>query len=378
MKENIICFTKIDIVQLKVNGEITQELPTSDFLGRLKTAIENDVSKHQVSYDNNKDQYTIFHNGKKYIVYYGDTKIDSKSNQIDIIQVLNNLVTLSEEKKRKQEIYQEVEEKKQKSLKEIIKNGNDGIFYSEDDKLKYINHLKKELAKESIFSGLGKITDQKYEIDKYDALLKTMLIDLVGILVFSILPFITSIGYLFLGFVFCFIDSLCIRGGMNATLMSLIVRLFYRLGSYSSSIVNNIVSKINKKRKIKILSNSIIESELSEKMSEEVPITNLYTLKGETKDTIKRIASKLPLVKDKTLLKDYADRLEELIDECRDIPPHEYNKRYSDILFQLSYLDGEVSKEAGKELSTHVINSDFNKTSDVVESISSLQTGRAR
>ena len=69
MKENIICFTKIDVVQLKVNGEITQELPTSDFLGRLKTAIENDVSKHQVSYDNNKDQYTIFHNGKKYIVF---------------------------------------------------------------------------------------------------------------------------------------------------------------------------------------------------------------------------------------------------------------------------------------------------------------------
>ena len=148
----------------------------------------------------------------------------------------------------------------------------------------------------------------------------------------------------------------------------------------------NLIKKLHKKKRLQQIKNSVIESELSEYMSDKLPEEidklnekeNSFTLKGEAKDTIRKILAKLPLLKDKSALKEFADQLDELVDMCRDVPDEEYNTRYSEILYQLSKLDGNLSDRVKEEISKHVINTDHNRTKEVIESVSSVQMGGKR
>lgn len=377
MKANIISFTKIDIVQLRIDGEVRHELPTDEFIQRLKMAIKSNVFKHQVNYNEKKGTFTIYHNGKTYEVYYGDEKIDKNCKQIDIVQTLKELVTLTHEQMSSQNFNGELKEEIKRSLEEIITNGDDGIFYSEDDKVKYVKYWNNKLANQSVFEDFADI----YTEDYFDSsgwhvggvFLDTLFLSIMltaCIFTGTIFPYI-------LGVIFSIID-IVLGLGKEKSYMSLLPQLIVRTYKFGVSVIKKTISKVKKKHKINSISNSIMESELSENMSEKTPEktfsskidTKKPTLKGEAKETIRRILSKLPLIKDQNKIKEYGERLEDIIELFKDIPEKEYNKRYSEILFKLSYLDGELGEEVRKELAKNVLAMDYAITRGEVDSIS--------
>ncbi len=380
---NIICFTKIGIVQLKINGEIRDELTTSDFVQRITNAIENDVSKHQVEYDKKSGTYIIFHNGKKYTIYYGDTALTKNSTEIDTIQIINDLINLTSEQRKKQEFSGPVKENESRSMNQIIYDGNNDIFVTEDDKLKYIEYLKGDLKKSIIFD-IEKTFDElteEYCCDSPVLLIPHVILVVVGIVLTIVLQ---NAWYLAMTFgAVC--DGVFAIETEGYSLVGTILEFIFRvIKTMIASPIIRALSKRQKKKRIKQLTDSIVESELSENMSEITPVkvnqntsSNKLTLKGETKETIERVLAKLSQIDDKDIRRRYGERLKEIMEACRNISPQEYNKRYSNVLYQLSVLDGDVSKDFINQLSTHLMASEFEKTQDIVDSIST-QIGRKK
>ena len=394
MDENIISFTKINISQLKVNGEIKHELITSDFIERLEKAIKSDVSKNQVNYDSKKGTYEIYHNGKKYDVFYGDKRIKfykdkitgQDSREIDTAQILNSLVSLSDEQKKVQEFNGNIRIDQSRTIEEIMENGDKGIFYSEDDKVKYIEETEKKISFKNVFKSLSKIFTESYHIDyrddRFEYVLKgSYLIGILGMVGGFIAAFVTSNFWFILilveGAMEFFLPSV-----IGYSLLTTLGQVIYRAFKWSGLLVAKTIKRMLTKRRLKQISKSIVESELSEYMSEKTPEKKIeseekkeqFTLKGESKNVSKKILLKLPLIKDKERANDFACRLDELIDMCRDVKEEEYNARFSSILYQLSRLDGEISDEIKKELETHVITSDYQKTKEQVENVSDQVT----
>lgn len=56
---------------------------------------------------------------------------------------------------------------------------------------------------------------------------------------------------------------------------------------------------------------------------------------------------------------EYATRLDEIIEMCKELPDTDYNAKYSKLVYMLSFLDGEVSETVRNEIATHTINMDF-------------------
>jgi len=376
---NAITFTKLGVVQLKVDDVIKDELPMEDFLQRLRQAIENDVSKHQVI-ENTNGLYEIFHNGKKYTVFYGKALITKNSPQIDTVQILNELVELSKTQKRIQDFKEDIKEEKPRSLNEIISNGNEGIFYSEDDKIKYIEYRNKKLKEEKVLEGLSKIfTDYNYNLDDSWDTWPALVGAIPGALVF--------VGSIVLG---ALLNNLWLLIPMTYGIIDAMVTLFHGVAPLSflgqvalrgfvwlGHAVSRISKRLGKRKRLAAIKKSIIEADLSETISEKAPERKERkisekdkTLKGEAKESIKKIFSKLALLSDLDTKGTYASQLNEIIDLFKSVKPEEYNQGFSDVLYKLSYLDGQVSEDIRKEISTHAITSDYQSTKQLVDNIS--------
>jgi hypothetical protein len=376
---NVITFTKLGVVQLKVDDVIKDELPMEDFLQRLRQAIENDVSKHQVI-ENTNGLYEIFHNGKKYTVFYGKSLITKNSPQIDTVQILNELVELSKTQKRIQDFKEDIKEEKPRSLNEIVSNGNEGIFYSEDDKIKYIEYRNKKLKEEKVLEGLSKIfTDYNYNLDDSWDTWPALVGAIPGALVF--------VGSIVLGAI---LNSLWLLIPMAYGVIEAMVTLFHGVAPLSflgqvalrgfvwlGHAASRISKRLGKRRRLAAIKKSIIEADLSETISEKAPERKERkisekdkTLKGEAKESIKKIFSKLALLSDLDTKGTYASQLNEIIDLFKSVKPEEYNQGFSDVLYKLSYLDGQVSEDIRKEISTHAITSDYQSTKQLVDNIS--------
>ena len=384
MDKSIVSFTKIDIVQFIVNDEVKYELPTYEFLQRLKIAIENDVSKHQVIYNSERGTYSIFHNGKKYDIYYGNQIIDSKFDKAEIIQTLDKLVELSDKQKQNQDFKGKVEVVPPRRMDDIIYDGENGIFKSEDDKVKYIKHWKKKLSENKLSDLFRDIFFESYDVEFYEWWpVFSIFMELVSVVLFLGLAVGMGIWYFALGVIPCVIDFIVLVEkdySIFSTLGMLVCRAFKF--SFKAAIFG--IKKAIEKRKIKKLSKSINEAELSENISKKAPdkvvIKNKNnTLKGESKETMKKILAKLQLIKNKDMIKKYSERLEELVEMCRNVPEKDYDKVYSGILYQLSYLDGELGEELRKQLAQNVIVNEHSRTMKVVDSISrSVQSTNRR
>lgn len=386
MNDSIISFTKIGVVQLRVGDEIKSELSTDDFLARLETAIESDVSKHKVTYDNETGNYEIFHNGKKYKVYCGNKIIDKTCSEVDILQNLNNLVDLSNTQKKDQVYQGNEEETESRSLSDIVRDGDKGVFYTEDDKVKYIEYQEQKIRNDYIFSGLSDVlSGASLDSVDWDAT-GGFIVSMIVMFTFLIVTGITKNYWFLIGSAaglgelfatFATEEDALISKGIKAVLR------FFQCGYY---VMKRYLKKQFKKLKLKKISNSIIESELSETISSKAPVkvarktkSSDKTLKGEAKNLIEKIFySYLPNIEDEELKKVYAQRLDEIIEMYKNIPEADYNKGYSHVLSQLSYLDGEIGEQRRKEISTHVMNTDFEKTRETVENISSSVKSSSR
>jgi hypothetical protein len=386
MKDSIISFTKIDIVQLKIDNEIKHELATQDFIDRLKNAIINDVSKHHVSYNTEDGTYEMFHNGRKYSIYFGDKIVDRNCDQIELIQTLNELVELSENQKNNQKFNGDVKEIKTRSIEEIVKDGDDGVFYSEDDKIKYIKYIKEKLSKKSVFEGVKDIITGNSHISADWNDLGGMVPGILFFLVGGIGGLLThEIPYLVVTLVgvLDFVIDL-IQLDDDNTLLNSIAKRIVRVGQGLYYIVKNKVNKSLEKRRLKVISKSIMESELSENISSKAPArverkdnSDRLTLAGESKGTIRKIYNKISMIKDNDLRSKLALELDELIEIFKKTP-RSANKELSDILYQLSYLDGKVSEEVKKQILFNAVTMDFSRLNKRVDDISDAIGSNAR
>ena len=379
MKKNIVSFTKLDIVQLKVNGEIRQELPTSIFLERIENAIKSDVSKDQVIV-NEEGNYEIYHNGKTYSVCYGDELVNNTNTNIDVITALNNLVSLSDVQKKKQKYDGEQYEISSRNLKEIVEDGDEGIFYSEDDKEKYVEYYKKELSRLSVFKGLSKtfLLSSDTTGVNWDGVVTIFPSLFLGITSMVLWGLTTNWIFAIMALYSVIEFTSLAKTSIENTPLNVILKTFLRVFQFVYRIIKNTFSKIHKKHIVEKIEKTIDRSELSEKMTEvihqanEVVSTNekQYVLKDETKKAIKNVFTKITMIADDKVKTDCAKDLDTIIEVYKSIPEEEYNKGFSDLLYQLSFIDGRLSEELRKQISSNQIQSTFDRTNRKIDSIS--------
>ncbi len=359
---NYIVFTKLDTVQLRIADEIKHELTTIDFISRLKNAIASDVSKDQVVYNKENDTYEIFHNKKKYTVYYGILPIKKNSEEVDIVKELDELINLTERQKQEQGYDTTIKEIESRDLSTIINDGDEGVFYTEDDKVKYINHYKNNEAKESIFKGLSKVfTNPDIEWDSPSTILPGLVFLLASIAVAIVTSNPWFVLGLFYGGVDMFIGGVTDKSPLNFILMN-ILRSF----QFAFLSIKNGIKKLIKKRRIKKLEETIDESELAEVLSNKIHKVNQnsesedikYTFRGESYEEIKKAVSKLKLIEDMDIRDRCGKDLDELIEKYKQTPK-ESQKQFSELLYQLSFLNGELSEELRKQTTLKVMDSNL-------------------
>ena len=377
MKDDIISFTKLDITQLRVNGEITQELPTIDFLERLKNTIISDVSKDRVHFDKYEQCYKIFHNRRRYIAYFGNSKITNDCEHIEVLQVLNKLVELTKEQQKLQNNKGKITIVKTRTIDEIVKDGDNGIFYTEDDKVKYIKYYREKLAKNKFYKGCWQKVSWRRSVWGIIPGMATLIGSLTVSIVFHNLWF-------FIGILCGIIDAITYAASDSRySPLNFLLQKLFSLPATLFNMIKKGISKLNEKRRLKIIENSIMKSELTENMTDEfspkvednTPKKHNITLKGEARETVRRIFSKLELIKDKEAMVSIAKELKDIIEMFQENPDEDYNKKYSEILYLLSFLDGKTSDILKSQLFTQTIADDHRKT---VEKISHIDDEPAR
>ena len=154
MEDNIFYFTKLETV--KNNRSDIPELTYEDFCKRILEAIKRDVDNNQVTYDHEKDCYVITYKGVSYDVYYDKEKLSRECERKDVVKKLNLLLLTTNKKKKVMSDEKQAAVEKEKTRKQIIKNGNKGIFYSDEDKEIYIDYLKDKFDNISSVKGIIK------------------------------------------------------------------------------------------------------------------------------------------------------------------------------------------------------------------------------
>ncbi len=148
MEMNSLNFTKLGTVKYD-ESEYTYD----DFFQLMQRNITRDVDNNRVYFDIKRNHYIIKILSNSYQVKYGNELINKLSDKKEIITILDKLIELSkksiEYQKKQEKIVKENELKQQQEVKKnevAIENGEKGIFNTEEDKKRYISHLKKELS----------------------------------------------------------------------------------------------------------------------------------------------------------------------------------------------------------------------------------------
>ena len=139
--KNII-FTKLGTVKFN-----DQEYTYEDFFLLMKRNISFNVDKNKVRYDEENNCFVIKIDNANYQVLYGQEVITKESDKKDIVKLLHYLIEFTDKKRIEKKEKKEQQEKEKKDNEIIIENGDKGIFNSDEDKLVYIEYLKKEIKR---------------------------------------------------------------------------------------------------------------------------------------------------------------------------------------------------------------------------------------
>ena len=273
MEDNVIYFTKLETVKSKGFNELTYV----DFFKKLSLGIQGDVLRNQVLFDEEKQEYTIIYNGETYKVYYVANPLTPDCEREEIINNLGRLCNLTRQRYRVVEIEQEEKEKEKREYEEIIENGEQGIYYSDEDKKTYVEYLKKT-TKNSVFSGVFLKLLEK--LDPNDVTVTTIAFSLVEgfmglLLLFSVFPIYVPLSIIadcVLGVVMMnrSLDDngVAKKYGMNVatSLLYLVVNAF----AAPVYLMKNIIKKHRAKKRVRELIKSINKTKISEKPIEKV------------------------------------------------------------------------------------------------------------
>ncbi len=139
VKGNIFYFTNLDTVKT-TDFEMTHDI----FNSTMRDLINSDIENNYVTYDNESDRYYIYYKGKKYDVYYGNNYLTQDCEDEKTLELLDELVEVSKLQKRvidedsKRFVYYD------KKRRDALRNADNNIFKSDDDKKAKIEMIKKE------------------------------------------------------------------------------------------------------------------------------------------------------------------------------------------------------------------------------------------
>ncbi len=137
-----------------------KEYTYADFYKIISDGILNNGEKNGVMYDSVDNCYKVVYNYKIYQVFYRGKPLTHNSSQKNIVNELNNLVELTNNKNQEYVWKKEAEQEENKAYYEAIANGDKSVFKTEEDKKRYLKYLKDEIKSTKVpwtvfFSALG-------------------------------------------------------------------------------------------------------------------------------------------------------------------------------------------------------------------------------
>ena len=339
MEDDRLYFTKLNTVVYMAKG-VKHEVPINVFLNELSSSIDRNISGYSVSYDKNYG-YSIFYNYELYDVYYGNKELSKKSERKDLVDKLDGLVIKSREVKNS------INEKKEKE-NSLIENGDNGIFYTENDKIEYIKCLKERLKKRSIFDNAT------YGLDEYDIVgsqyfaIPLFFINLACLMVSSLLHidaiFMPSIGLAVLDGIIAGTSITISDDEYCFSTISGLLALITRPLKWGKNVIKNVLSKSKERRKISLLEKTVKHTKLIETEKKEIEEhEEEKPLKTEVSKSIKLGNSKLLRINDIDRKLEYASKLLDILtmfEEAKN--SDDYNKDYSEILDIVTKLNVDM------------------------------------
>ncbi len=139
MRKSIV-FTKLGTVKTD-----DFEYSIDSFFQLMHNGISQDYDRYGIKYDRKNKCYLILYDDTTYVALYGNEILNKESNKEEIIRMLNKLCEIDN---KEIDCFKDEETKKkeqEKKEKIVIRNGEKGIFNSDEDKKIYLNYLKREL-----------------------------------------------------------------------------------------------------------------------------------------------------------------------------------------------------------------------------------------
>ena len=185
MEDKVISFTKLGTVKNK-NFELTY----ADFLDKLEKFIRHNIDSYKVYYNPYEECYEIIYQGVRYKVHYGKEKLSKKCERKDLVETLDRLVNLTKKQIADKEADKLLEDKQNKKEETILRNGDKGIFYSDEDKQIYLELKAKLERNEPLTDGL---LSEAYDVIREKQLDLNALIITTGIIIGTCILGLTSV-----------------------------------------------------------------------------------------------------------------------------------------------------------------------------------------
>ena len=185
MEDKVISFTKLGTVKNK-NFELTY----ADFLDKLEKFIRHNIDSYKVYYNPYEECYEIIYQGVRYKVHYGKEKLSKKCERKDLVETLDRLVNLTKKQIVDKEADKLLEDKQNKKEETILRNGDKGIFYSDEDKQIYLELKAKLERNEPLTDGL---LSEAYDVIRERQLDLNALIITTGIIIGTCILGLTSV-----------------------------------------------------------------------------------------------------------------------------------------------------------------------------------------
>ena len=435
--KNIIYFTKLGTVKSD-DFELTYE----DFFQMLYDNINRNVEEYGVYYNDKNDCYEIVFNSISCQVKYGNETVNNKCQNKDIRVTLEKLIELTHKQKKVKKEEKKYQKKLSEAKKEdedieqiAIKNGNKGIFNSEEDKKIYISYLINNLKYKKGFKNAADIFSNDISgwlstvdvfkkildfFDFYDddAIFTSSIPACVSLIVFVVAAILTSgeifgIPLLLVGFCDLNVFVAHDNGGKNiiSFLISLLgcilysaslpFRFVYSLAkSIITSMLHNSKIKHNIKKKIQMLEKSLkngkdkvntkVKSKVDavkENMVEKKLQENAGNNSKVNQQTIKDIIREFQLLKDKVVQiqdekkkKEYSQELLDIVNYYKEISKtFEKNGNilatHKNILDQIVSMTFRVDEVLSEEKKAKETEEEFKKMLDEIDTINNETMG---
>lgn len=375
MEDRVISFTKLGTVKSR-----SFEYTYSDFIDKMTMFVTHNIENYQVYYNPQDEDYEIVFKGVRYKLKYGKEKLDKKCEREYIVDALDRLVIMTKRQQAAKKEQEKIDDLEKRQLGEIVRNGDKGIFYSEDDKKTYIEYKKNNLNQISLTKGLLSearkfISKRHLDLDAHIiAALSVILVCILGmasVLSMGFCLFVVEYGVanLFIGFVSSVITAIKNGEGRSYSPNYFLLSGLVGLGKMGKDFVGRLIEKMKNNKKLRLLKKSINatrttqrpmleqQEEVVEEKKEDKTKNNDALMQQVLREFI-IVHDKVMNLKDKKKKEQYAKELLELTDKYKeeiekaDTSNYMIHKNLIDQVVSLGFRVDEELKSEQQDKST--------------------------